>query len=139
MVSETDGISIVQKKQHIGGHDISYKHTYLRNYAKKVACCPSASRCSRLHHLKPLRHYLGDLLVLVWQQAQSKRDVVPLSLCLAPGQSCSQLLCELFGMFILSMSCKPKRKKNWSSSIASVFPKSLLCYVPSPQSQAGSE
>jgi hypothetical protein len=37
----------------------------------------------------------------VLQQAQRERDIVPLTLGLAPSQTGSELLGELFGMFVL--------------------------------------
>lgn len=54
-----------------------------------VGLAPSTTRQQEklrrdLHHLEPLANDLGDLLVLVLQQAEGERDVVPLALRLAP-------------------------------------------------------
>lgn len=59
--------------------------------------------CSRrrLHNLKALANDFGDLLVLMLQLAQRKRDIVPLPLRIAPLQASRQLVCQLPGVFVL--------------------------------------
>jgi len=56
---------------------------------------------STLNNLAALSNELSNLLVLVWQQAQSVSDIVPLPLTLSPCQPGSQLASELLGVLVL--------------------------------------
>lgn len=55
----------------------------------------------RLNHPETSGDRLCDLLVLVLQKGQRVRHIVPLPLCFAALKSGSELICELFGMFVL--------------------------------------
>lgn len=54
-----------------------------------------------LHHPEPRADRFLDFFVLVLQQRQSIRDVVPLSLGLTTRESGCELVCELLGVLVL--------------------------------------
>ena len=54
-----------------------------------------------LHHAIPLLYPFTDLLVLVLQQAQRIRRVIPLPLVRAPVKSRGELLGKVLGVFVL--------------------------------------
>ena len=61
----------------------------------------SGSLSSSLHKLEPLRHQLRNILILMLQQPQRKRDIVPLALGITPRQPRGELVGQLLGVFIL--------------------------------------
>lgn len=63
----------------------------------------------RMHNLEPLRHQLRDILILMLQQPQGKRDIVPLALGITPGQPCGELLSQLFRVLVL---CQPSQSAS---------------------------
>lgn len=62
-----------------------------------------SSLCRRMHNLEAFRDELGYLLVLVLQQAEHVRHVVPLALRLAARQARRELGGELFRVFFLKV------------------------------------
>lgn len=64
---------------------------------------PQSTRAlsSSRHHLEPLRHQLRNVLILVLQQPQRKRDIVPLALGITPRQPRRQLVRQLLRMLVL--------------------------------------
>lgn len=65
-----------------------------------ISSNPTTSR-RNLHHLEALPNHLRNVLILMLQQAQGERDIVPLALRLAPLEACGQLLGQLFGVLVL--------------------------------------
>lgn len=70
-----------QSRLPLPGHNTTGQSTYSSNISSR-----------RLNHLVTLRHQLCDLLVLVLQNAQRKRDIVPLSLRLTSVETRRKLL-----------------------------------------------
>lgn len=56
---------------------------------------------SSWHHLEPLRHQLRDVLILVLQQPQRERDIIPLALGITPRQPRGQLIRQLLRVLVL--------------------------------------
>ena len=54
-----------------------------------------------LNRLVPFGDQLGDLLVLVLEQTESKSDIVPLTLAFHAGQPGCKLVGQLFGVLVL--------------------------------------
>ena len=63
--------------------------------------CLSPTSSTGLNDAIPLMHFLRDFLILVLQEAESIRSVVPLPLVLAPSESRRQFLCKILRVFVL--------------------------------------
>ena len=83
-----------------------HHHPYTHSTSQpKQQPTPTPSRqpslSSSQHNLEPLGHQLANILILVLQQSQRKRDIVPLALGVTPRQPRGQLVRQLLGVLVL--------------------------------------
>lgn len=97
-------------------------HDHLPNPTIQAPCNDirqpsSPTSSSGLNKLEPFRHQLRDVLVLVLQQPQRKRHIIPLPLCITTRETRSEFLGQLLGVFILfHLLAHVGQYPSWESS-----------------------